>query len=367
MVLGLAAALTITGCSDDTGGPTAASSGTDATRSAVTSGTGGGGTRTAAPSTGRAAPPSYSSDAGPFTTQVAQRLGRDTVPAGQMQRATTGTWKGTPVGVLVEGGDVTLAVGAGDTWRIVGGWWPSKNLPGPYLGGKSHVLLLGSDARPNQKVDRSRADAIQIVGLDGHGGGGIVGIPRDTRAALSTGGTGKVNAAMPRGGPDAQVATVRRLTGLPISGYLVTGFDGFRAGVDAIGGVEVTLTRPVRYLKAGTQRLNGKDLLWVARERKSLPMGDLDRSANQGMILMQVLTQVRSRGVTSLPALMSATGKHVITDLTPAQVLTLFAAGYALNPSRVGRQVAPAVPDGADVRLTSAAAPVFRKFADGNL
>lgn len=269
--------------------------------------------------------------------------------------------------MLTSGQDATLLVRSGSDWKIVGGWWPSKNLPGPYLGGKSHVLLLGSDARPNQKVDRSRADAIQIVGLDGHGGGGIVGIPRDTRAALSTGGTGKVNAAMPRGGPDAQVATVRRMTGLPISGYLVTGFDGFRAGVDAIGGVEVTLTRPVRHLKAGTQRLNGKDLLWVARERKSLPMGDLDRSANQGMILMQVLAQVRSRGVASLPALMSATGKHVITDLTPAQVLTLFAAGYALNPSRVGRQVAPAVPDGADVRLTSAAGPVFRKFADGNL
>lgn len=355
------AATALAGCSsgDSTGGSSSSSASGSASRSAATP--------SGAPTTGRAAPPTYTAQAGPFTEQVAQRLGRSTVPAAQMAGAATGTWKGTPVGVLVEGGDVTLAVRDGQTWRIVGGWWPGKGLPGPYLGGKRHVLLLGSDARPHQKVERSRADAIQIVGLDGHGGGGIVGIPRDTRAALSTGGTGKVNAAMPRGGPAAQVATVRTLTGLPISGYLVTGFDGFRAAVDAIGGVEVTLTRPIRYLKRGTQRLKGKDLLWVARERKTLPMGDLDRSANQGMILMQVLTQVRGQGVQTLPGLMTSLGRHVATDLDPAQVMTLFASAYALNPSRVGRQVAPAVPDGADVKLTSAAPGVFRKFADGNL
>lgn len=279
----------------------------------------------------------------------------------------TGTWKGTKIGVLTKGQDTTLVVRSKDTWKIVGGWWPSKNLPGPYLGGKRHVVMLGSDARTHQPVARSRADAIQVVGLDGKGGAGILGIPRDTRATMPGGGTGKVNAAMPKGGPAAQKATVARMTGLPIQGYLVTGMNGFGATVDAMGGVKVTLKRKIRHLKPGTHTLKGADLLWVARERKTLPRGDIDRSSNQGMVLVAVLTTLRERGISKLPDLMTKTGRHFQTNLSTAQVLTLLANGYALSPTRVGRTVADTRPAGPDLALTSKAQKTFKRFADGNL
>lgn len=318
-----------------------------------------------------ATPPTCGPQAGAFTAAVAKRLGQQSVPDSAMRGpgGSVGTWKGTEVGVLTKGEDTTLVVrgrGKGD-WRIVGGWWPSKKLPGPYLGGKRHILMVGSDARPNQKITRSRADAIQVVGLDGTGGGGILGIPRDTRTALPGGRSGKINAAMARGGRAAQKSTVARLTGLPLTGYLVTGFKGFSATVDALGGVEVTLTRPIRHLKPGTHKLKGADLLWVARERKTLPRGDIDRSSNQGMVLFATLTTLRERGVGRLPTLMTKTSRHFRTDLSPAEVLTLLANGYALNPSRVGRAVADTRPAGPDLALTRKAKQTFARFGDGNL
>ncbi|WP_169333383.1 LCP family protein [Demetria terragena] len=307
------------------------------------------------------------SKAGAFTPAVAKKLGRSTVPAAEMRKASTGDWKGTKVGILAQGEDTTLAVKSSKGWQIVGGWWPSKSLPGPYLGGKRHVLMLGSDARPQQSVARARADAIQIAGLDGTGGGGILGIPRDTRTARTTGGVGKVNAAMARGGPGAQTATVARMTGLPISGYLLASMDGFSATVTAMGGVEITLNRQIRHLKPGTQKLNGPDMLMVARERKTMPRGDIDRSSNQGLVMMAALTTMRSQGLAKLPPLLTKTSRHYQTNLSVAEVLTLFTTAYVINPSRVGRAVADTRPAGNDLALTAQARATFARFADGNL
>lgn len=309
------------------------------------------------------------SGAGAFTDAVAKKLGRSTVPDAQMRGAgaSTGTWKGTDVGVLTKGKDTTLVVRKKSSWKVVGGWWPSQGLPGPYLGGKRHVLVLGSDARPHETVTRTRADAIQVVGLDGTGGGGVLGIPRDTRAALSTGGTGKVNSALAYGGPSAQVRTVSTLTGLPLKDYLLTSMDGFVATIDAMGGVKITTTQQIRDLEPGTHTLNGTQLLKVARERKTLPRGDIDRSANQGRVMMAVLSTMRERGIDELPAMMGKTSKHFFTSLSPAEVLTLFAAGYALSPTRVGTAVADTVPAGNDLAVTGKAKSTFTKFADGNL
>ena len=158
----------------------------------------------------------------------------------------TGTWKGTPIAVVTAGKDVTLAVKA-PTWRVVGGWWPSLGVKGPQLGGNRRVLLIGSDARTlqGQKVDRSRADSLHVVGVDGHGGGGILGFARDAYVPLSTGGRDKINAAMVFGGPKAELQTVRNTTGLPIEGYLLTGFGGFRSIVNGAGGLPITLPKAV--------------------------------------------------------------------------------------------------------------------------
>ena len=108
--------------------------------------------------------------------------------------ATMGAWKSEKVAVVTAGGDVTLAVGP--KWKVVGGWWPSLGKATPQLGkGPRFLLVVGSDARPDEPLKGSRGDTLQVIGIDGKGGGGVMGIPRDTWAPLPGGGSGKINAA----------------------------------------------------------------------------------------------------------------------------------------------------------------------------
>ena len=143
--------------------------------------------------------------------------------------------EGTPIAVVAYKGDVTLLV-KDSSWQVVGGWWPSlKTAAVPVA--TTRILAVGSDARPNQTVDKCRADALHIIGVDNKGVGGMVGVPRDAYVPLSTGGSDKVNAALVYGGVNGIVKTIERATGVKIDGYLLTGFKGFRAIVDGVGGI----------------------------------------------------------------------------------------------------------------------------------
>ena len=56
------------------------------------------------------------------------------------------------------------------------------------------ILALGSDARPGQNVTRSRADAIQLVGINSRTGAATsIGIPRDSWVAIPGHGSNRVN------------------------------------------------------------------------------------------------------------------------------------------------------------------------------
>lgn len=293
--------------------------------------------------------------------------------SGQVEvSGTTGQWKGTGIAVLTSGKDVTLAVESSDGWQIVGGWWPSLGVAAPILGGARHVLLLGSDARPGEAVDRSRADTIQVVGVDGGGGGGVLGIARDSWVPMPAGGKAKINAALAQAGPEGQQSTVAAVTGLPIEGYLLTGFEDFTALVDALGGVSIDAPRSVQEVPAGQSTLDGPLALLYSRHRKTLPDGDFGRSLHQGVVLLGIAATARARGPEGLPALLSTASPYVSSNLSAAQALTLAANVYVVDPGRVGQSVAKGgfgwSDDGQSiVLLDDAAYDDFADFKDGNL
>jgi polyisoprenyl-teichoic acid--peptidoglycan teichoic acid transferase len=202
-------------------------------------------------------------------------------------------WKGVPIAVVAKGQDVTLAVKA-PRWKVVGGWWPSVGAAASLGGGPRRVLLVGSDARPGQAVATSRGDSLHIVGLDGHGGGGIVGIARDSYVPLSTGGRGKINSALTFGGPGAMQRTVSSATGVPLDGYMLTGFKGFKKLINGIGGLKVKAPAAVRdsgsgaNVRKGLNDLSGVEALAYGRARHGVAGGDFGRSANQGLLIMAV-------------------------------------------------------------------------------
>ena len=98
--------------------------------------------------------------------------------------------------VVPSGKDVTGAVRS-PTWRFLGGWWRSTGVSAPSRGGVSRrVLMVGSDARPGERVEPSRGGTLHVVGFARHGGGGVLGFARPVYVSPGTEGQCKVNSAL---------------------------------------------------------------------------------------------------------------------------------------------------------------------------
>ena len=290
---------------------------------------------------------------------------------------TTGTWKGTSIATVTTGKDLTLLVKGAKGWTVVGGWWPSLSVGRPALR-TMRVLAIGSDARDPQPVTKCRGDALHIIGVDpAKGVGGIVGIPRDSWVPLASGGNAKINAALVFGGVSGMVHAVSRVSGLPIDGYVITGFKGFRAMVSGLGGIVMVASKSLtsvdgfQIVKPGTNRLDAKHALAFARERKHLPNGDFGRSANQGVLIKAGVAMAQKAGAAQLARMLSLMAPHLQTDLSVEEVLNLSASLYLSPAERIPNKVVPGdvgTRDGQSVVLLGGGArSVFADMKDGHL
>ena len=206
------------------------------------------------------------------------------------------------------------------------------------------VLCLGSDARPGQRLTGTRADAIQLVGLNlKTGAGTMIGIPRDSYVDIRGHGRNKINASMFFGGPQLMADSVGRLVGVRPDYVFTTGFLGFRGMVRAIGGVTVhskfSFSDPIRPqgYHRGVNTLNPFQALIFGRVRHPLPRGDFDRSANQQELLRSILRKVRAHE--QQPGFMErgvlASVKNMNTDLAPSELYRLAQAVTAIKPGKL--------------------------------
>ncbi len=270
---------------------------------------------------------------------------------------------GESIGVIHVEDDVLVAANEGDGWEIVG-FAPAGATP--WLGDEPKLLLvLGSDARPGQNQQTLRADSIHILALFPTANGGtIVGFPRDAyiskdiiaaanesvglpRNRLPSGGT-KFTHVMASRGPEIMLATARELTGLPIAGYVVTGFHGFEDLINVLGGLTITLPNRITVgfdevpsFRAGEQFLSGARTLLLSRIRKTIPGGDFGRSFNQGLVILAAMVEVQLRGIDALPDLLAMLVEHTWTDLPAGELLTLGAAGLLMDPAGLENLVLP--------------------------
>ncbi|MGH8872267.1 MAG: LCP family protein [Acidimicrobiia bacterium] len=292
--------------------------------------------------------------------------------------ASVGIFKGQGVATVEMDGDLFLAVDDGNGWRVVGGNWPNLSLPSYYGTTPRLVAVVGSDARPGEDVAASRADSIHFVGLDGAGQGGIVGVPRDSFVPVAGGGRRKINASLADYGPEGMMQTFRDLTGLPIEGYVLTGFVGFQEMLgNVLGGIDLVVPFAVRDsasgadFEAGAQYVNGPEALAFARARKTLAAGDFTRSANQGLILIDTAKNLRAKGYGAIPRLLEMSEPWMLTDLGPEQLLTFAALAIGSNLDTIPNLVVPGHSGWAGrasvVYLSDDVSAVWADLADGRL
>jgi LCP family protein required for cell wall assembly len=213
---------------------------------------------------------------------------------------------------------------------------------------ESNILVLGTDhANTADRSAMNRSDSVMIVHTDPSRHRIVyLSIPRDLRVPVPGHGDDRVNAAFQIGGASLAIQTVTAYTGLPVNHVIVVDFGEFRQLIDALGGVDVYVPKPIlsssfdcpysasrcaswpgyRFHK-GLQHLNGRRALVYSRIRKNqLDASDTDvsRGARQQQIVQAVLSKIT--GVTTmleLPWLADDVLKPMATDLSAGDLMQL--------------------------------------------
>ncbi|TNY38925.1 LCP family protein [Thermomonospora catenispora] len=215
------------------------------------------------------------------------------------------------------------------------GVMPTGDRPGPNVVGTENWLLVGSDTRVETKTTgegglvwrrgQQRADTIMLVHLPAERDKVyVISIPRDSWVTVPGYGQQKINAAFSYGGPPLLIETVEDLTGVRIDHFGAIDFNGFKDMTDALGGVDVHITKtvhdPMNHITwpAGKNHLNGEKALLFVRQRYNLPNGDFDRIKRQQAFLRAVTQKAATAGTVTNPLkldrFLSAVTKSISVD-----------------------------------------------------
>jgi len=211
-----------------------------------------------------------------------------------------------------------------------------------------NILVMGVDiGDPGSKEasDPKRTDTMLVVNYNPKTKNiNMVSVPRDTRVTMN-GKKIKINSAHAINGVNGSIAAVENLLGIEINNYAKIDYEGFRKVIDAIGGVEMDITRNMNYddpsqnlhihfQKGTTVHLDGKKAEEFFRWRKNnngtgFADGDLGRIENQHKFISKVVEKVKSPSIIpKIPNILSTIPDYVETDMSPEEIIKY---GYAVT------------------------------------
>jgi LCP family protein required for cell wall assembly len=222
-------------------------------------------------------------------------------------------------------------------YRIIAGTIsPIRALPSYFQGEEDiHLIVAGLDLEPPHRTDTVMVMHLDLSTLQAR----IVSVPRDLRVEMPDGGVDKLGHAYPFGeerekqGMEWVRQSVEKLLGVDIPYYVLINFDGFIQLVDAMGGVDITVEKALKYrdraqnleidIAPGFQHMDGETLLKYVRFRHDA-LGDIARMERQQKAILAVLAALK-QGETyrRLPAVVSGMYDTFSTNLTPDQIYAL--------------------------------------------
>ena len=168
----------------------------------------------------------------------------------------------------------------------------------------------------------------------------LVSIPRDTLIETRSH-RGRINAVYGESGPSGLALAVEELLGVEVDHYAILTLNSVASAVDAVGGIEVYLEAPMRYVDraanlyidfpAGQVHLDGEDAVKYMRFR-GWAGSDLGRIAR----IQEVVLKTFARALTPtvwprLPEAMAEVWQGVETDLDQSEALAFLP--YVTNMS----------------------------------
>ena len=222
-------------------------------------------------------------------------------------------------------------------------------------GAPERILILGygGGAHPGAYL----SDSMVIASNEG-GRQATISIPRDLWVQIppGSGRYGRINEALQDGynsgginaGGDMAARKVQDVIGLPVTGWVLQDFQGFRQMIDALGGVDVDVERPfsaqypvnddpdvdarwkVVHFDAGKQHMDGEQALEYARARYAdvpAEASDFARSVRQQRLITAIRQNAASpAGVLHFLQLVNAVAGAVHTNLSATELATFVTA-----------------------------------------
>jgi len=207
-----------------------------------------------------------------------------------------------------------------------------------------NILLLGGDARGLQEGQVARSDSMLVVSVDpvtkrAH----LLSILRDTYADIPGHSRNRVNTAITLGGPNLAMKTIGELLGIQVHYYVYADFEGFKALVDAIGGVDYEVEKDMKYtdnadknrydidLKKGYQHLDGDKALQYVRFRHDA-MSDFTRTERQRNFMKVVVAKMQSTwNIVRMKEILESVQPHIETNLKVSDMLELGQLGLKIQ------------------------------------
>ena len=213
----------------------------------------------------------------------------------------------------------------------------------------TNFLLLGIDERANSNRFVGRSDTMIILSVNKKAKTiKLISLLRDTWVTIpgrDKNGDGKddyakLNAAYAYGGFSLLSKTIEQNFRLKIDEYVAVNFGAFPIAVNALGGVDLTLTAGEARIvgvgggKAGTYHLNGDKTLTYARIRHL--DSDFGRTARQRKVVTALINKAKNMNVATLNNVLYKVLPEVKTNMTSNEFLgftinILTYAGYAVQ------------------------------------
>lgn len=202
-----------------------------------------------------------------------------------------------------------------------------------------YCLIMGTDASEERASseefagDTFRSDSMILARIDPQNKTvALVSIERDTYVYIDGYGANKLNASAAFGGAPLVVSTISKFAGVPISHYVSVDFDGFKAAVDGLGGIEVDVPMTIDddeaggRVEAGLQTLDGDQALILCRSRHAYDdygSGDYYRMANQRLVLGAIAKKIMSADVLTMTNTLSAMADYITTDMEVSDIISV--------------------------------------------
>jgi LCP family protein required for cell wall assembly len=266
-----------------------------------------------------------------------------------------------------------------------------------------NYLLLGSDSRagltPEELIafgddehlgGENRSDTIILVHTEPDRREAVfLSFPRDLWVEIPDVGMGKINTAfeggIQGGGPLRVAHVVKDLTGMQIHHVLYVDLAGFKALVDALGGVDMCVPYPMfdeltlLDIPAGCQHFDGFTALAYVRTRhqKCDTIPDFARISRQQQFLRAVISKILQPGqLLRLPELVPDLIGNFVVDpglRNPAELVYLAGQLQGVTGDAAQFRTVPSVPEGiyvdgqylSVVTMVDPAEELFRRIREG--